>query len=396
MAEPGQRKFNVLALTEGYPHGAGLAGIFHVDQFRELAANGINLTVAGATPWVPPGLERFPQWARYNAGPVRQEVDGFTVYRPRYPAIPGEARWLRPHWIQAAMIGRLPIPRPDIIHAFFALPQGATARILARRWKVPYLVTCLGGDVTHLTQQSAYHRNLFRDVLTDASTAMANGPSLAWQAAKLANTSVETYPLGTDGKRFIDLPGKSAARAELSLPLDKTLVLFVGSLSEEKGVTELLRAMARLDDPDLCCVLVGTGPLLNQAKATPGCITVGFQDNSRLPAFHAAADMFVLPSHSEGLPTVMIEAGLAGTPVIGSDIPPIRDLLDDDRGLLTPVGEAEALARAITDVRDDAAAAARRAEHLMKHVNETYEVRPATHKLVGLYERSIPSLTDAN
>ena len=379
---------NVLALTEGFPYGNGLAGVFHVDQFKELAANGINLTVAGATPWVPPGLSRFRRWARYNAGPFRQDIDGFMVYRPRYLAIPGEARWLRPHWVQAAAIERLPIERPDLIHAFFALPQGATARILARRWNIPYLVTSLGGDVTHLAQQSAYHRQLFRQVLIDAKVAMANGPSLARQAATLAGVKVETCPLGIDAKRFTGVISKKAARAELGLPANKTLVLFVGAVSKEKGVVEILQAVRHLDDSTLCCVLVGTGPLSTEASQTPHCLPVGFQDNSRLPLYFAAADMFVLPSHSEGLPTVVIEAGFSVVPVIGSDIPPIRDLLGHGRGILVPLEDPTALAREIAQMRDAPGPAAEQAARLKDHVAGFYEVKPAVRNLMEIYRQA--------
>lgn len=379
---------NVLALTEGFPSGDGLAGVFHVDQFKELAANGIDLTVAGATPWVPPGLGKFRRWARYNAGPFRQDADGFTVYRPRYPAIPGEARWLRPHWIQAAAIERLPIKRPDLIHAFFALPQGAAARILARRWNIPYLATCLGGDVTHLAQQSTYHRRLFQQVLTDARVAMANGPSLARQAAALAGVKVETCPLGIDGSRFAGVIRKKEARAKLGLPADKSLILFVGAISKEKGVMELLQAVRLLDDSMLCCVLVGTGPLSTEATQTPHCLPVGFQDNSRLPMYFAAADMFVLPSHSEGLPTVVIEAGLSAVPVIGSDIPPIRDLLGNDRGTLVPVGDPAALARAIAQMRDAPGSTAEQAARLKDHITGFYEVKPAVQNLIKIYRQA--------
>jgi teichuronic acid biosynthesis glycosyltransferase TuaC len=382
---------SVLALTEGYPFGTTLAGVFHVDQFREMASIGIDLTVVGPTPWVPPGFGRFPRWARYNAGPVRQEIEGFTVYRPRYPAIPGEARWLRPHWLQAWTIDRLGLPKPDLIHAFFALPLGATARELSRKWRVPYVTTVLGGDVTHLAQQSVYHRALLTRVLGDAAVSMANGPSLARLASEMTGVDVQTAPLGIDGSRFSNGPSKEAARHALGIDPQSTVILFVGSMIDEKGVGDLLAARSRLRNDRLLFLFVGDGPLRVEAERLEGCRADGAQPLDRISAYMAAADVFALPSRSEGLPTVVVEAGFAGIPVIGSDIAPIVDLLgaQQERGLTVSPGDIDSLARGIQQHLDNPTGAAERAARLRHFVETEHSVSNAVSRLAGIYQYAL-------
>lgn len=377
----------VLALTEGYPHGNGLAGVFHVDQFEEIARQGIQLTVAGPTPWVPPGFSLFPRWARYIAGPRREQANGFVVHRPRYLAVPDEQRWLHPSHRQAQAILSLNLPRPDIVHAFFVLPQGETARLLAKTWDVPYLVTALGGDVNVLARQNPRARRLFTRVMQDAAVAMANGPALAHIASEISGVEVTPLSLGVSSRRFADQPSRGEARRMLGLAPDAPVILFVGALIVSKGVVELTEAARRLHGNGWQFLFVGDGDLAPLVVETPGCLCTGVQPRERIPLYLKAADVLVLPTYSEGLPTVVIEAGLARMPVIGSDIPPVLDLLGEGRGGVVPVRNVSALSDCIKSVIDSPALAEAWADKLNRYVAENHEVSTVARKQIDIYER---------
>jgi glycosyltransferase involved in cell wall biosynthesis len=139
-------------------------------------------------------------------------------------------------------------------------------------------------------------------------------------------------------------------------------VAFVGRLTSDKGIPELMEAFLQLaaQFPDLRLLLVGCFededplPVATRrcVETHPHVIFAGpVQDTA---ASYAIADVLVLPSHREGLPTVVLEAQAAGKPVVGASATGIVDLVvDGETGLLFPVGDvpalAEALARLITD-----------------------------------------------
>jgi len=148
----------------------------------------------------------------------------------------------------------------------------------------------------------------------------------------------------------------------LGIPERAAVILFVGRLTRDKGIPELVEAFARLDEQflNLRLLLVGCfeaeDPLppetRRQLEKQPHIIFVGAVQDT--PSYYAAADIVVLPSHREGLPTVILEAQAAGKPVVGANATGIVDLVTDgETGLLFPVGDATALSKTIARLLTD-------------------------------------------
>jgi glycosyltransferase involved in cell wall biosynthesis len=98
------------------------------------------------------------------------------------------------------------------------------------------------------------------------------------------------------------------------------------------------------------------------------------------------ADGFVLPSRREGLSNALLEAMAAGLPCIANDIPPNRETLDDGRaGLLVPVGDADALVRAMRSVADDAALAQRLGAQARARAERCYSIDIVAARCAALY-----------
>jgi glycosyltransferase involved in cell wall biosynthesis len=171
---------------------------------------------------------------------------------------------------------------------------------------------------------------------------------------------------GVDASRFLATPEimEQAAqlRQHLGIPAQAPVVLFVGRLTSDKGIPELIEAFLRLHTQflDLRLLLVGCfedeDPLPLDTRTClethSNVIFAGPVENTA--PYYAMADVLVLPSHREGLPTVVLEAQAAGKPVVGASATGTVDLIvDGETGLLFPVGDAtalaEALARMITD-----------------------------------------------
>lgn len=166
---------------------------------------------------------------------------------------------------------------------------------------------------------------------------------------------IRVIPNARPADRFplVDPAMRAAARSSLSTPAgvgdDRPIVVSVGALSQEKGPDVLVEAMARL--PEWRVVFAGTGPMRAQLEAQASSIGVAaaFVGATDDPAgVLAAADVVVLPSRTEGLPGVAIEAGLMGLPVVATDVGGTSEIVvDGETGTLVPSEDPAALADAV-------------------------------------------------
>jgi glycosyltransferase involved in cell wall biosynthesis len=145
----------------------------------------------------------------------------------------------------------------------------------------------------------------------------------------------------TASAKVLDTLGLKAGRYLLS----------VGRLVPEKGFEDLIDAYARLD-ADWKLVIVGAADhpdaysrALHQKAAAAGVIMAGYRRGKDLAELYSHAGLFVLPSHHEGLPMVVLESLNCGAPILVSDIPPHRELAFVDE--MFPVGNVPAMARRI-------------------------------------------------
>jgi glycosyltransferase involved in cell wall biosynthesis len=180
---------------------------------------------------------------------------------------------------------------------------------------------------------------------------------------------------GVDVARFAPTQQRIRRAAELRrqfrIPADAPVALFVGRLTCDKGIAELVEAFLQLENriPNLRLLLVGSfedgDPLpedIRKRLETHDRVILAGPVNDTAP-YYAMADVLVLPSHREGLPTVVLEAHAAGKPVIGAAATGIVDLLvDGETGLLFPVGDVSSLAGAIARLTEDQALARKLAD----------------------------------
>jgi glycosyltransferase involved in cell wall biosynthesis len=196
--------------------------------------------------------------------------------------------------------------------------------------------------------------------------AIASGITSREQAVVFGSGSCN----GVDASRFAASPEvmKQAAelRRQLGIPARAPVVAFVGRLTCDKGIPELVEAFLLLSNrfPDLRLLLVGC---FEDEDPLPVETRRNLQMHSHVifagavrdtPAYYAIADVVVLPSHREGLPTVILEAQAAGKPVVGATATGIVDVVvDGETGLLFPVGDVPALTKALARLIGDNALA---------------------------------------
>jgi glycosyltransferase involved in cell wall biosynthesis len=152
-----------------------------------------------------------------------------------------------------------------------------------------------------------------------------------------------------------------AARHALGLSESDRIILSVGRLSKEKGHEDLLKAFSlvldTISDAPLCLVVVGNGPernrLVELARPYGRKILFAGHVADPWPLYHAA-ELFVLPSHSEGSPLVILEALAAGLPIVGTCVGGVPEVLSDGASaVLVPPRQPEDLSAAITRLLQD-------------------------------------------
>lgn len=160
--------------------------------------------------------------------------------------------------------------------------------------------------------------------------------------------------------RPVDLPSPDEARRRLGLPRDASVVGFVGRLARQKAPEVLLAAFARVARaaPDAVLAVIGDGPL--RSTLHDQCERLDIGDRVRwlgerdgqlsMPAF----DVLALPSRYEGLPHVLLEALLAGLPIVATKQASAGLAVDSGvNGLLVPVNEPDAVAEAVGRLLDN-------------------------------------------
>ncbi|KDA03425.1 glycosyltransferase family 4 protein [Hyphomonas oceanitis] len=142
-----------------------------------------------------------------------------------------------------------------------------------------------------------------------------------------------------------------AAREKAGAGQDDFLVGFVGRLDPVKGVGTLLSAISRINAPSLKLAIVGDG-MDRQAleQAASGDTRISFMGYTKSPEdWYGALDLLVMPSRNEPFALVALEAMSLDTPILASDIEGFQEIFRDDSDCRFPIGDADALARAITE-----------------------------------------------
>lgn len=140
-------------------------------------------------------------------------------------------------------------------------------------------------------------------------------------------------------------------REELKLPLDKKIVLFASDnlKNPRKGIHFLFHAVRQLTEKNKI-LLLGIGHKAEKPSDLDVEYTGNVSDSRALSEYFYSSDVFVTPTVAENSPLVVIESLCCGTPVIGSCVGGIPDLINSQNGLLFPTGDVKAIAESLQQV----------------------------------------------
>jgi glycosyltransferase involved in cell wall biosynthesis len=190
-----------------------------------------------------------------------------------------------------------------------------------------------------------------------------------------------------------DPSGTQTLSQSLGLSADVRVILSIGRLSTEKAQINLLQAFALMKTPDLRLVLVGDGIdrlMLESAAASLGIAdqTIFAGHSRHVWPFYNLADIFVLPSLSEGSPTVLLEAMVAQTPIVATAVGGVPETVEHEKSaLLVPSRDPEKLAEAIRRLLESPELRARLVVNAFARVKEQSSPQASYASLTSLFSR---------
>jgi glycosyltransferase involved in cell wall biosynthesis len=297
------------------------------------------------------------------------------------------SRWLRGMSFLSALVARLIRDRRDyqVVHCHgfepLALAGVAAQRALRKRLVIKVVTSGSFGDLARLSRLIGWRAIAGQLAHADAVTVLNTEA-----AEELART-------GVAANKLVHIPNGVEVPPFVNRPTGRN-VLYCGRLVAQKNVDGLLRAWARSRAArERVLDVVGDGPerarLVELVRALDVEHSVCFHGRVTDPTtFYRRAAALVLFSHAEGLSNVVLEALAGGVPVIGSDIPGIRELVQhEETGLLVAPGDEAALAVAIDRLLDEPQLAERMSHAGHALVGAHYSIETIAHRVLALYQR---------
>ncbi len=193
---------------------------------------------------------------------------------------------------------------------------------------------------------------------------------------------IKCIPNASDSSLFYPRD-RIAMRIKHGLPLDSFIVIFVGHFNEWKGVHRLIGALNLIDN--VYGIFLGSGSPLGSNNKILLAKAVA---NNQVPEYLSAANLFVLPSRNEGSCNAISEALACGLPVVSSDVPAIREQLDEDVSLLTDPLSEESIASAIQTLLKDKPLYDKMCVAALKKA-QSYSLRNKTKEMIGYFDEII-------
>ncbi|MFC2081634.1 glycosyltransferase family 4 protein [Candidatus Bipolaricaulota bacterium] len=282
--------------------------------------------------------------------------------------------------------------RFDIVHVHTPI-AAVLGRVAAKLARVPVVIYTVHGFYFH-ERMSAWKRRLIIWVerllgrqCTDLLLTVSKEDRDTAVAERIARADRVVWIGGGVDVDAFECDKRVSLPEEFGIRPSQQVVGFIGRIVREKGVIELVRAMQLVlkQQPEALLLIVGETLGSDRDRGTRHALRQqieehGMADKVRFTGFRDDAarliggmDVFVLPSHREGLPQSILEAMASGVPVVATDIRGCREeVVDGETGFLVPVNDPDALAHAIERILTDASLAQRLGEAGRRRVEHCF------------------------
>lgn len=294
----------------------------------------------------------------------------------------------------------------DIINAHWAIPPGFIATVTKKLHKRPVVVRIYGAELFPFIGKKGLFAKIAKWMigyaLNNAKKVVGNSTITCVAGSKISGREdIEVLPDGVDTETFNPEVDGSEIRKKYNLE-GNLVISSSGRMVERKGFIYLIKAMPHIlkKFPKTKLIISGDGPerknLENEVKKLrmeKSVIFPGFIPDRNFPNYMRACDVFILPSiidstgDTEGLGLVLAEAMACGTPVIGSDVGGITDIIKDrENGFLAVPRNPEDIAQKIIRLLSDEELKQKFSDEGLKKVQEKFSWAVVNEKFVKIYE----------
>ncbi|MFQ5671475.1 MAG: glycosyltransferase [Nitrospinales bacterium] len=251
----------------------------------------------------------------------------------------------------------------DVVNSHWMIPQGFSAAWLKPSLGFKHILTIHAAGLFAL-RRLPLGKQMAKMIVRNTEKIYSVSAYNQRMLSDLVQTEVQAQilPMGIHTGFYDDSMDQQTARQELGIGEGK-IILYVGKLSEKKGVTYLMRAFSQVgkECSDVSLVIVGGGelehPLKSEAERlgiSSRVIFAGYRGKEEIKKYYKACDLVVIPSiidsrgETEGLPVVLLEALASGKPVVATRVGGMADVVrDGENGFLVPQKEPRVLAEKI-------------------------------------------------
>lgn len=355
----------ILAISHLFPHKQeGRYGIFVPRQLGAMVECGAEITVIVPTVWCPKVLKYIERWEDYTKESPLCHFQDLPAKRVFYPRLPGNwfNRWsgLSLYLSIKRIVRKLHSENKfDIIYATDLFPDGDAAARLSRYLDIPATCLAIGIDANQTAFASRTLYNHFVRVINKLDGTLACGQSVADKMDKRTGHNALCVYGVVDFDKFFPVDDKSSVREVLGLSEDCLYLLYAGYLDKRKGLYELFDAFAEVKNKKkVKLILCGDGSerenlkqYAEQKGISDSVIMPGMIEPEDMNKWLKACDLFVLPSYSEGMPNVVMEAMACGVPVIATKVGGLPEAVGESEGaVLVEPKNVQSLGSALREV----------------------------------------------
>ncbi len=347
---------NIIWITTQFPSSSeDTKGSFIFRTVRELAKHH-RITVVCLHSLVPPVLPMLKNLS--NAFQI------FKVWRKKYPKNPKAPSDINAKVIYAKYF-RLPrsrfhhlegwfgyigtkkylkkiLNKNSVLHATWLFPEGDLANIIAKKYNVPFIVTLMGSDVHFLkektpkwfkTKEIIKNAKFITSVSEELYTSLENKNLFIPENKRSLTHTIYEF------ENFV-IKNRMELREKYNYTSTQKIIFYAGTLRKLKNVNYLIESIKLLKESDfsLKLLIAGTGEeegnlkkIIKKYSLENDISFLGGLTGNVIVDYYNIADVFCLPSKNEGLPNVIVESLLCGTPVVASSVGEIPHIIQDGR-----------------------------------------------------------------
>ncbi len=337
----------ILVIIYEFPPIGGGGGRAAYDICRHLVVRGNQVTVLTA---------------HFRGLPLQENKDGIRLVR--IPSLRkssfGASFFTMLAYVLAGLwagLRLIRLDRPDIIHTHFAVPSGALAWMLSLLTGIPYILTAHLGDVPGGVPEKTgkwfrWIKPFTNPIWKRAKKVIAVSEHTRQLALGQYSVDVEVIPNGADVTHLEPL------KIQVNTP---PRLVFAGRFVPQKNPLAIVQILSQLKDLHWSCSMLGDGPLLEDVKReievaglTERFELSGWVTSEEVLEHFSKSDILFMPSLSEGLPVVGVQALAKGLAIVASSIGGFLDLVDDGvNGYLIDVQDNPAFSKVLRELISD-------------------------------------------